>query len=278
MTAPAKASFDTTGSSLLLQQQQQLISPVAVTQALAAAVASSELSSHHSPREDAAVPMPQPAGKDLSLPLALLSSGATSPVSSVKLSSTTTNTHTTATATTTTTTTTELHIDFQQQQQVLPATPQVNSTLPASSPFHSAVSERLVEENLKSMLVQAASKHSSPVKELAVAVDSTETHLEEKLVASSSEEEQEDAVEYSFAWSVATQKGYRYANAYNRAGAAAKLDIHAEMEDMHYPAQDQTPNNVHPLTGQTYQLFMLADGHGGHACARFAVERYVSCS
>jgi len=92
---------------------------------------------------------------------------------------------------------------------------------------------------------------------------------ESSLVATPAVDAQEK-VDYTFAWSVATQKGYRYPNAYTR---DRKLDIHTEMEDFHYPSQNETPNNLHPLTGKTYQLFMLADGHGGHACARFAVQR-----
>jgi serine/threonine protein phosphatase PrpC len=131
------------------------------------------------------------------------------------------------------------------------------------SPFLSTLTERTSEENLKTMLVECANK-TSP--------DSATVAVTEKTAELASPITSEDLVDYSFAWSVATQKGYRYGNSFARNGAS-KLDIHPEMEDMHYPAQDQTPNNVHPLTGQTYQLFVLADGHGGHSCAKYAVER-----
>lgn len=76
-------------------------------------------------------------------------------------------------------------------------------------------------------------------------------------------------VEYSFAWSVATQKGYRY----TAPNGSQKMDIHREMEDMHYPSHSESPNHTHRITGRPFQLFMLADGHGGHACAQFAVKR-----
>ena len=96
----------------------------------------------------------------------------------------------------------------------------------------------------------------------------TVTELKEQVVVSASPVELPAQPEYNFAWSVATQKGYRYASSLNR---DRKLDIHTEMEDMYYPSQNETPNNIHPITGRPYQLFMLADGHGGHRCAQYAV-------
>lgn len=146
-----------------------------------------------------------------------------------------------------------------------------------ATPFQSALTERAAEENIKAMLASAAKAAAAKVEaETATAavpsVSGAVSSPAVPSVATTSTQPQHHPVEYSFAWSVATQKGYRYANTFSRA-ASTKLDIHEHMEDMHYPAQEQTPNNVHPLTGQTYQLFMLADGHGGHACARFAIER-----
>eukprot|EP00158_Paraphelidium_tribonemae_P006127 Partr_v1_DN27686_c0_g1_i4_m65158 len=81
--------------------------------------------------------------------------------------------------------------------------------------------------------------------------------------------ESRKAVEYTFAWSVATQKGYRYRDMNSR---SKKLDIHPKMEDMHYPAFRESPNHVHEISGRAFQIFMLADGHGGHSCAEFAMK------
>lgn len=79
----------------------------------------------------------------------------------------------------------------------------------------------------------------------------------------------EHPTDYTFAWSVATQKGYRYANNFSR---DRRLDIHVEMEDRHFPSYSDSPNFVHKLTGRPFQLFILADGHGGHKCAQYVVE------
>ena len=80
---------------------------------------------------------------------------------------------------------------------------------------------------------------------------------------------------YRYCWSVATQKGYRYppnGQQNDSHQPIKKLDIHAEMEDQHFPFMDNSPNFVHAITQEPFQVFMLADGHGGHECAQFAVN------
>lgn len=81
------------------------------------------------------------------------------------------------------------------------------------------------------------------------------------------------STQYTYYWSVATQKGYKYANTFLR---EQKLDIHAHMEDQHFPAVDQSPNFQHVITGEPFQVYMLADGHGGHKCAQYAVSMIPS--
>jgi hypothetical protein len=83
------------------------------------------------------------------------------------------------------------------------------------------------------------------------------------------DEQHPDAMMYTFAWSVATQKGYRYTDNISR---DRKLDLHVEMEDMHFPSYTESPNFFHAISGQPFQVFMLADGHGGHACALYAIQ------
>lgn len=84
-----------------------------------------------------------------------------------------------------------------------------------------------------------------------------------------SSQQTQDEQEYGFCWSVASQRGYKYASFGNR---NAREDIHPEMEDVHFPTADSSPNFRHVLTGRPFQLFMLADGHGGHVCAQHIVS------
>ncbi|KAI3647282.1 hypothetical protein MP228_007503 [Amoeboaphelidium protococcarum] len=77
-------------------------------------------------------------------------------------------------------------------------------------------------------------------------------------------------IDYGFCWSVATQKGYKYPG--SSGYGAGKVDIHADMEDCHFPSSSENPNFVHEISGRPFQLFMVADGHGGANCARHAVK------
>lgn len=70
---------------------------------------------------------------------------------------------------------------------------------------------------------------------------------------------------HSTAWSVATEKGYRYTEANYE-------DIHADLEDVHFPSSLSEKQTA--LCGA--KVYILADGHGGPGAARYLVPRLAS--
>ena len=86
--------------------------------------------------------------------------------------------------------------------------------------------------------------------------------------------------DFNVKWAVASEKGYR------NFGFAARQPIHADMEDIHWPSEDdyvhsrretrvmsESINHVHPITNLPVTVFVLTDGHGGCEAPKFFVPK-----
>jgi serine/threonine protein phosphatase PrpC len=71
-------------------------------------------------------------------------------------------------------------------------------------------------------------------------------------------------------WSVSNEQGYRKKN-------NEKVNLHEKCEDFHWPRRDDnTFKRVHPINGKAIQMYILADGHGGHQAPQVFLAR--SCA
>jgi len=71
-------------------------------------------------------------------------------------------------------------------------------------------------------------------------------------------------------WSVSNEQGYRKKN-------NEKVNLHEKCEDFHWPRRDEnTYKREHPINGKIIQMYILADGHGGHQAPQIFLAR--SCA
>jgi len=71
-------------------------------------------------------------------------------------------------------------------------------------------------------------------------------------------------------WSVSNEQGYRKKN-------NEKVNLHEKCEDFHWPRRDDnTFKREHPINGKAIQMYILADGHGGHQAPQIFLAR--SCA
>jgi len=71
-------------------------------------------------------------------------------------------------------------------------------------------------------------------------------------------------------WSVSNEQGYRKKN-------NEKVNLHEKCEDFHWPRRnDNTFKREHPINGKAIQMYILADGHGGHQAPQIFLAR--SCA
>jgi len=68
-------------------------------------------------------------------------------------------------------------------------------------------------------------------------------------------------------WSIANEQGYRKKN-------NEKTNLHEKCEDMHWPHRNEnTYKREHPINGKPIQMYILADGHGGHEAPQIFLAR-----
>jgi len=71
-------------------------------------------------------------------------------------------------------------------------------------------------------------------------------------------------------WSISNEQGYRKKN-------NEKVNLHEKCEDFHWPRRnDNTFKREHPINGKAIQMYILADGHGGHQAPQIFLAR--SCA
>ena len=136
--------------------------------------------------------------------------------------------------------------------------------------FKSDSEKNIIDDNDDDLL-NKLNEHDDD--EFSDSIPTSSSLCDDEIVAPAKVESQNDDVEeqpYNFAWSVASQKGYRYRDLTMK---DSKMEIHARMEDMYFPATcHDTPNFYHEISGRPFQVFLLADGHGGYKCAEFSVS------